>query len=126
MEVFWIFSGVAVLVGSTMLIAGINNYLELLGKAKIEEAKRGRIMDYKCDICKKPESEVGNLRSGRVNSIDYQICNNCFKNMITTLTPMKPYGKEYDNGHYSNCHDIVFEKEKYCPNCGQKLDWEEE
>ncbi len=34
--------------------------------------------DWKCDFCKKPESEVGNLSSGRFKSgWDYQVCKSC-------------------------------------------------
>ena len=39
----------------------------------------------------------------------------------------KKYGKgaRYD-GTCQSCHKSVFPGYKYCPNCGQALDWEEE
>ena len=35
-------------------------------------------MDWVCDMCNKPESEVGELYSGRTSiGRDYQICKEC-------------------------------------------------
>lgn len=66
-----------------------------------------------------------------------KICNATAKQWVNTLqelvdkeTPKKPNYIQYatalktqKKGQCSKCYTLVSQDEKYCKNCGQKLDW---
>ena len=59
-----------------------------------------------------------------------KICNALAKDWIDTLqelvdkeTPMKPLEDNYLGEFMCECGSPITKDQKYCPNCGQKLNW---
>jgi hypothetical protein len=54
-----------------------------LSNVYTDASECNKLTEYYCNICHKPESEVGDLMSGRVSTgLDYKVCRSCMNSII--------------------------------------------
>ena len=70
-----------------------------------------------------------NEKNNDYDELQIDIARGRLQELVDKETPMKPNKIKKNDlclilHGYCECYEMVFNSNKYCPNCGQKLKWE--